>query len=102
MKPSQQFDVDTRISLTPEELEHLFHHPVMILAAEAALKDPSLAEEASEACETILDALDGYSVVASIFGCLDAIGILVANVHRKAEREAKRQTFKVFKGGAKQ
>lgn len=87
----QRFCIDPHISLTPQEMEKLFEHPVMNAIAQVTLENPGYAEEAVDACINIMNALRGYSMVACVMGCIDMLGILKSDSENKKDRFEKRK-----------
>ena len=89
--------IDLERSLTPEELTNFEDHPVVQAAAVAMINQPAMAVEAAKVCEEIIFALEGYDVLAAIIGCLDALGVLIANLEYQAERKEMKQKLRVVK-----
>ncbi|CEP67843.1 Uncharacterized [Moorella glycerini] len=93
----QTFDIDMSLGLTPDEMEHILNHPVVIAAARKTLQNPDLREEAARLSEEVIQGIRGYQVPAVIFGLIDALSTFVANIdHQVKANRNKPSRFKVI------
>ncbi len=79
-------NIDDRLSLTPEQMDDIMSHPVVLAAALAAKEEPLLGVQAAYAADEMLTVLNGYNPLAALMGLLTAVGILAANIEADAEK----------------
>lgn len=87
--------IDTKICLAPEEMENIMNHPVITAACKMMHGNMEYSAEAGNVCREVLECLYGHSAVACVFGLLDALGVVIANVYREIEKPE----LTIVKGG---